>query len=79
MERKYGQNATIKTQFTLTYDKHGNPVIIKVRAETTDKKVIVYRGDEKLGEAGVLNARDFDFDTLFNLAIAKLGKKIDVA
>lgn len=79
MKRKYGQNSIIKTQFAFTYDKNGNPVMMNVKVETTDKKVIVYRGDEKIGEAGVINARDFDFDVLFRLATTKLGKKIDVA
>lgn len=49
---------------------------------TTKTKLFIY-ADEKcndlIGCAGVKNPKDFDFDTLFHLALHKLGSTIQVA
>lgn len=47
-----------------------------LRYEQTDKQVIVYRMDGTVGRAGVKNAKDFDFLTLFKLAVQRSGKQI---
>ena len=46
--------------------------IVKVgvyKVVSTMTKVQVYLGNKLIGIAGVIKAKDFDFDTLFNLAL----------
>lgn len=48
-----------------------------VVVETTSKRVIVRRTDGTLiGEAGVQNTKDFDFDVLYHLALHQSGSQI---
>ena len=48
-----------------------------VVVETTSKRVIVRRTDGTLiGEAGVQNTKDFDFDVLYRLALHQSGSQI---
>ena len=48
-----------------------------VVVETTSKRVIVRRADGTLiGEAGVQNAKDFDFNILYRLALHQSGSQI---
>lgn len=48
--------------------------------ETTMTKVIIYdANNEIIGQAGVDDSRDFDFEILYNFAIHKSGSKIQVA
>lgn len=48
-----------------------------VVVETTSKRVIVRRSDGTLiGEAGVQNAKDFNFDVLYRLALNQSGSEI---
>jgi hypothetical protein len=60
--------------------KKGQPVYVKVNVVTTNKKVIVYdlEGNE-IGQAGVIREKDFDFNTLYQMAIKQSGKSIQVA
>lgn len=62
---KYNQN---------TITKIGN-----YKVETTMGMVFVYLNGKLVGSAGVQNPKDFDFDTLFHLALHKSGSKIQVA
>lgn len=43
---------------------------------TTMGTVFVYRYGKLIGKAGVQNPRDFDFDTLFNLARKPITLKV---
>lgn len=43
---------------------------------TTMGTVFVYRYGKLIGKAGVQNSRDFDFDTLFNLARKPITLKV---
>lgn len=45
--------------------------------ETTSKRVIVRTKDGNVvGEAGVQNAKDFDFDVLYRLALHQSGSQL---
>ena len=59
---------------------NGQPVYAKVNVVTTNKKVIVYnsRGLE-IGQAGVIREKDFDFKTLYQMAMKQSGKSIQAA
>lgn len=59
---------------------NGQPVYAKVNVVSTNKKVIVYnsRGLE-IGQAGVIREKDFDFNTLYRMAMKQSGKSIQVA
>lgn len=62
--------------------KHNQNAITKVgcyKVETTMGMVFVYQNGRLVGSAGVQNPKDFDFDTLFNIALHKSGSKIEVA
>ena len=49
----------------------------EVVVETTSKRVIMRKTDGTLiGEAGVQNAKDFDFDVLYRLALHQSGSQI---
>ena len=60
--------------------KNGQPVYAKVNVVTTNKKVIIYdlKGNE-IGQAGVIREKDFDFKTLYRMAMKQSGKSIQVA
>lgn len=44
--------------------------------ETTNKRVIIRINGIVVGEAGVQNAKDFDFDVLYRLALHQSGSQI---
>ena len=44
--------------------------------ETTNKRVIIRKNGIVVGEAGVQNAKDFDFDVLYRLALHQSGSQI---
>ena len=59
---------------------NGQPVYAKVNVVTTNKKVIVYNSRGlKIGQAGVIREKDFDFKTLYRMAMKQSGKSIQVA
>lgn len=53
------------------------PVLVNVF--TTNKALFIYRGNELIGSASVINAKDFNYDALLKFALHKSGSKIDVA
>ena len=42
----------------------------------TNKLVMVYQGGKLIGQAGVQNSKDFDFEKLYRLALKKSGSTI---
>ena len=44
--------------------------------ETTNKRVIIRINGIVVGEAGAQNAKDFDFDVLYRLALHQSGSQI---
>lgn len=60
--------------------KNGEPIYKTVTVVSTNTKVIVYdsNGDE-IGQAGCLRKQDFDFESLYKMALKKSGSTIIVA
>ena len=56
------------------FTKHGH-----YEVDTTMTSVFVYSMGKCVGSASVRKAEDFDFDTLFRLALHKSGSTIQVA
>lgn len=56
------------------FTKHGH-----YKVDTTMTSVFVYSMGKCVGRASVRKAEDFDFDTLFRLALHKSGSTIQVA
>lgn len=77
--QKFMQNSHCQKEIFVGV-KNGQPVYAKVNVVTTNKKVIVYdsRGLE-IGQAGVIREKDFDFKTLYRMAMKQSGKSIQVA
>ena len=61
---KINQNAIV--------DVNGHTVI------TTNTKCFVYQGKRLIGSSGCVRSKDFDFDTLYALAMHKSGSKIEI-
>lgn len=77
--QKFMQNSYCQKEIFVGVS-NGQPVYAKVNIVTTNKKVIVYnsRGLE-IGQAGVIREKDFDFKTLYRMAMKQSGKSIQVA
>ena len=77
--QKFMQNGFCQKEIFAGSNK-GQPVYAKVNVVTTNKKVIVYDLDgNEIGQAGVIREKDFDFNTLYRMAIKQSGKSIQVA
>jgi len=77
--QKFMQNGFCQKEILVGSNK-GQPVYVKVNVVTTNKKVIVYDLEgNKIGQAGVIREKDFDFNTLYQMAIKQSGKSIQVA
>lgn len=77
--QKFMQNSYCQKEIFAGANK-GQPVYVKVNVVTTNKKVIIYdlKGNE-IGQAGVIREKDFDFKTLYRMAMKQSGKSIQVA
>lgn len=76
---KYMQNSFCKRTIEIGR-KDGEPIYKTVNVVSTNTKVIVYNsnGDE-IGQAGCLRKQDFDFESLYKMALKKSGSTIVVA
>lgn len=45
---------------------------------TTKTRVFVYKGKNFVGSAGVKNPKDFDFESLFKIAIHETGSSLEL-
>lgn len=71
------QNKIINTQYTKTVK--GHTIIIKRTIVTTNKAVIVYDNNQYVGSASVIREKDFDYESLLNIALHKSGATLEVA
>lgn len=74
------QNDFCTKEIFVGYDSKHIPLYKKIRIVTTNKKVMIYdmNGNE-IGQAGVKNEKDFNFESLYFIAMKASGKSIQVA
>jgi hypothetical protein len=77
--QKFMQNSYCQKEIFVGVS-NGQPIYSKVNVVTTNKKVIVYNSKGlEIGQAGVIREKDFDFKTLYRMAMKQSGKSIKVA
>lgn len=68
----------MKTVEVFSHMVKGRPVYKTLNVDCTNKRVIIYDTDGSVyGQAGVVNAKDFDYDSLLALALKRSGATIN--
>ena len=79
MKLKEMQNSSCQRQIFLGVIG-GVPTYKTVNVISTNKRVFIYNlNGSEIGQAGVIREEDFNFETLYRLALSKSGKSIEVA
>lgn len=79
--KKFNQNSIGYKEIPIGRDKKTGEILYKkIKWVSTNTRVIVYdsNGDE-IGQAGCLRKQDFDFESLYWMALKKSGSTITVA
>lgn len=78
---KFNQNKIGYKEIPIGRDKKTGEILYKkIKWVSTDTKVILYDSTEgEIGQAGCLRKQDFDFESLYWMALKKSGSTIIVA
>lgn len=78
--KKFNQNALTTVDVKIGADKFGIPIYKKMKVETTNKSVIIWKNPfEIYGECRIKDEKDFDYDKMLSIALERSGSKIKVA